>query len=332
MAVVMALFSTSTRAKPPQQSANPPAPRYSTDDLIARLKLGGFLNDSSPLYDMKDPRIVNTYAEAVKTTSPYVIFRDTSSWEEIEGAVTKHLKKHGSGALVVISGAATHIYGAIPRLEKTASIRYLSTTPIKLSIADIQRDGASLDKSETKALADIRVQMGRNIGVLRTLGYRDIQSFLADRAKARDARNVIVGVEETGLHTVYNRGAWEDKAAIYKALTEFVDLAKPTSILYIEESLDVAEKQADYAEPGMKRFLESEQWQKKELGLPRRPWDDFLIDAKNKGIPVFFASFGILDDKQPHPEFEEALRQDQTALEKAPRARPPRKTSPSRNP
>jgi hypothetical protein len=246
-----------------------------------------------------------------------VIFRDTSSWEEIEGAVTEHLRKHGSGALVVISGSATHIYGAIPHLEKTSSIRYISATPIKLSIAAVQRDGASMDKSEGKAFSDIKVQMGRDIGVTKTLGYNDIQSFLADREKARGAKNVIVGVEETGLHTVYNRGSWEDKAAIYTALKAFVAQVKPTSVLYIEESLDVPEKQTDYAEPGMKRFLDGEKWQKKEFGLPRRPWDDFLIDTKNKGIPVAFAAFGLRADKQPHPEFERALRLDKADLKRA---------------
>ncbi|MEQ1918043.1 MAG: hypothetical protein ABL955_02510 [Elusimicrobiota bacterium] len=327
LTAVLVLFSAPSRAQSPQQpetksrASHSPnstsASKYSTESLIARLKSGSFLNDDAPLYDMKDPRILSAYNQAVKQTPPHVIFRDTSSWEEIEGAVTEHLRKHGSGALVVISGSATHIYGAIPHLEKTSAIRYISATPIKLSIAAVQRDGASMDKSEGKALSDIKVQMGRNIGALKILGYHNIQSFLADRAKVYAAKNIVVGVEETGLHTVYDRGSWEDKAEIYTALKAFVAQAKPTSVLYIEESLNVPEKQADYAEPGMKRFLDGEKWQKKEFGFPRRPWDDFLIDTKNKGIPVAFAAFGLRADKQPQPEFERALRLDKADLKKA---------------
>lgn len=273
------------------------------------------MNDHSPLFDLKDPRIMDAYDQAVKRTSPHAIFRDTSSWEEIEGAVSEHLKKHGPGALVVIAGAAPHIYGAIPRLENAESVRYISATPIKVSIADFQRDRGSSKVSEAEALEDIKIQLSRTIGVLKTIGYDDIQSFLADRAKIRGAKNTIVGVEEIGFHSVYSRGLWEDKVAVYDALKEFVERAKPTSVLYLEEALDVAEKQADFAEPGMKRFFKNERWQKKELGFPRRPWDDFLIDAKNKGVPLAFAAFGIRDDKQPDLEFEKLMRQAQEAFQ-----------------
>lgn len=327
LTVILALLSRPLQAEhaPSQPLANPPSnshsrgvlpvSAYSAEDLVARLRSGGFLNDDSPLFDLKDPRIMDAYDQAVKRTSPHAVFRDTSSWEEIEGAVSEHLKKHGPGALVVISGAAPHIYGAIPRLENAEAVRYISATPIKASVADFQRDRGSSQISEAAALADIEIQLGRTIGVLKTIGYDDIQSFLTDRAKVRGAKNIIVGVEEAGFHSVYSRGLWEDKAAVYDALKEFVERAKPTSVLYLEEALDVAEKQADFAEPGMKRFLKNERWQKKELGFPRRPWDDFLIDAKNKGVPLAFAAFGIRDDNQPDLEFEKLMRQTQEAFQ-----------------
>ncbi|UPT72999.1 MAG: hypothetical protein M0D55_13965 [Elusimicrobiota bacterium] len=271
MAAILAawILTVSAQAQVAPPAASLPEVAHSTgtvldfsipaEKLIAGLKKERRLNDGAPMFDMRDPRLGRIYEEVIKKSTPIATSRDRTSWDEIEEAVSAHVQRHGHGALIVVSGASAHIYGAIPRLEKSASVRYVSATPFKLSVADIHNDPVRSHRTVAEALTNIRVQMERITGVVKTIGYDDASSFLADRAKVRDFRNLIVGVEETGLHDLYDRGAMEDKAAVYRLLQAFVGRAKPTSVLFIEEDLDVAQKRAVYAQPGMQGFLESEE-------------------------------------------------------------------------
>ena len=83
-----------------------------------------FLNDSLPLYDLKDP--VREHDDAVRNAPARSIFRDTQAGRKLE-AVAAHAEKRGPGALIVVMSGFP-IYGAVPKLGESGH-PLLSTTP-----------------------------------------------------------------------------------------------------------------------------------------------------------------------------------------------------------
>ncbi len=262
--------------------------RSSIDSLVEKLRQRGYLNDDKPLFDLNDPKISAIYRRAIAETRAAAIRRDTTSWQEIQEAINSHLKQYGPGALIILNGAAQHIYGAIPSLQESLSIRYISTTPIKLTIADVQRSNMD-DPSETAALDDFKTHIDRAIGVVKSLGYQDIEMFLAASRKTQNASNIAIGVEETGSHTIYYRDDCREQKILYGILTEYLKEARPTSVLFIGEDLNVNDKMSTFST--YEKYLENEQDHKLFLGLPA---DDFLVLAKQMRIPVAFGAFGHL--------------------------------------
>ncbi|MBI5623796.1 MAG: hypothetical protein HY924_08465 [Elusimicrobia bacterium] len=275
--------------------------------LIEELKGGGFLNDGLPLYDLRDSAVRREYDAAVLKAPAHSGIRDKASWEDIKAVVTKHVAKHGQGALIVAMGAGTHMYGAVPELEKTAGIRYISATPLKLKVSDIQIPGRELIGSEDILL--LRTQIDMSIGVVKELGYRDLQSFLAARSLVKNPANIMIGVEETGLHHLYDRGDQIEKRVLFGILMNYLANTRPATVLCIGESWDAEEEAARFSDKGMPRFYAREQRiLRRGLGPGRTPWADLIITAKQMGIPVYFGGFGgdVLE-----PETLETLEQFQ---------------------
>jgi len=254
--------------------------------LERELQERGFSNSDNPLFDLSDERVRSVYQMLQTNTGAEAISRDTTSWDEIKECVEGHVSQYGDGALVIVSGAAPHIWGAIPYLEQQVGARYISATSHKLGIKLVANGDTMVksnegikEKGEQEALNSIQVQIRRDLGVARNLGYDTIEAYLADRSNVQTLRNVIFGAEETGLHHLYSG---ERNKQLYDVLLDFVKEAKPKSILYISEDLNVQVIRSDF-ETRKPEFME------------RLPRDKIFNYAKNQGIPVEFGAFGRRD-------------------------------------
>ncbi|PIU75685.1 hypothetical protein COS75_02955 [Candidatus Pacearchaeota archaeon CG06_land_8_20_14_3_00_35_12] len=134
--------------------------------LESELKERGFSNSDNPLYDLSDKRIMSVYQKLQTDTKAEAVSRDTTSWDEIKECVESHMSQYGDGALVIISGAAPHIWGAIPYLEQKVGARYVSATSQKLGVdlivnekLSIKFDKGTKEEKEQKALDLIQSQM-----------------------------------------------------------------------------------------------------------------------------------------------------------------------------
>ncbi|MBI4677309.1 MAG: hypothetical protein HY748_06975 [Elusimicrobia bacterium] len=271
--------------------------------LIDNLKNGGFLNDGLPLYDLKDPTVKRQHDDAILKTPAHSSIRDKAGWKDIKAAVARHVAKHGPGTLIVLMGAGVHMYGAVPELEKTAGVRYVSATPLKLKFADIQNPGRKLAGSEAMFL--LRNQIDMSIGAVKELGYKNLQSFLAARSLVKKPANIMVGVEETGLHHLYDRFDRFEKSLLFGILEIYVAQARPTSILCLVESWEGEGAPAIFSDERMARFLRNKDRSEGD------PWEDFIIASKQLGIPVYLGGFcgDVLG-----PEAVEALDQFESWL------------------
>lgn len=251
---------------------------------IGKLERGlqerGFSNSDNPLFDLSDERVNSVYQMLQTDTKAEAISRDTTSWDEIKECVEGHVSRYGDGALVIISGAAPHIWGAIPYLEQRVGAKYISATSHKLVIDLVANEDTmiKLDK-EQKALDSIQFQMKRDLGVARNLGYDIIEDYIADRCNVQNPRNVIFGAEETGLHRLY---FGEREEQLYANLLDFFENANVKSVLYIGEDLHVENSRKSFQD-GKPEFMEK---------LPR---DKIFDYAKSQGIPVEFGAFGHRD-------------------------------------
>ena len=260
--------------------------------LERELQEGGFSNLDNSLFDLTDERLRLAYQELKTTTKPEAYSRDTTSWDEIREFVGAHTY-HTSGTIIIVSGAAPHIWGAIPDLEKMVGARYISATSHKLGVdlvanedLMIKFDNETPEQKSRKALDKIQVQMRRALGVVKSLGYDTIEDYIADRNNAQNPRNVILGAEETGLHGLY-LGKRDDQ--LHKVLFSFIKKVKTTSILYIHEDLNVE---------NMRRTFE-----KGSSIRDKIPRDEIFDYAKTKSIPIEFGAFGHRDRKDYEIDF-----------------------------
>ena len=130
----------------------------------------------------------------------------------------------------------------------------------------------------------------QSIGIVKELGYPDLQHFLADRSKVGAPLNLMVGVEETGLHDIYTRARYSEKLELFHPKA-FVFTVRPTSILCIGEGWDAAERAAEFP----RKDCRSSSHGRAAFEEVRRSTvsaDDFIIAAKNMGILVHFGAFG----------------------------------------
>jgi len=246
-------------------------------ELLEReLKKEGFSNLVNPLYNLSDERVKSVYQNLQKYVKPKAILRDINSWYEIRNCVEAHIQKYGDKALIIIDGAAPHIWGAIPYLEKKVGARYISATAYKLSIDLLIGEDYTKNDRETKerkALDEIQIQMERDLGVVRNLGYNTIEDYIADRNNIQNPRNIIFGAEELAPHIIY---CGRRKDELYTILLDFLKNIDVTSILYIEEDLHVNNIRMDF--------------ENNRLG--DIPQDKIFKHAKYQGIPIEFGAFG----------------------------------------
>lgn len=290
-------------------SGSPGGPKWGRR-LAAELRRSGFMNEMKPLFDLDSPEVLSAYTASARETTAHATSRDTTSWKEIQDSVSKHLSQHGDGTLVVLCGAAFHIHGAIPDLEQSASLRYLSTTPIKLDLEDVRIDDPN--RPADKTLGTLRLQMDRANGVAKTLGYRDLLAFMEARARFTEGRNIAVGIEETGLHSIYLRQKGRSQRRLYSVLKAFLKKSPPKSILFIRENFSAGEMEARFTETDMKAFQAADR-SRISPGPERVPWEDFLIFAKGLGIPISFGAFGIVDRENEGPLDATVVREIQAA-------------------
>ena len=257
--------------------------RQSDINLLGKkLKKSDFSNLDNPLYDFSDKKIESVYQKLQEDTKPKAISRDTTSWDEIKECVENHISQYGDEALIIIAGAAPHIWGAIPYLEGKVGARYVSATTHKLSIDLVASEYDSIfDKKtkEKKALDSIQVQIKRDLEVARKLGYDTIEDYITDRSNIKNPRNIIFGAEETGHHTLY---FGERDEQLHTVLLDFIRKTEPTSLLYIHEDLNIENMKIDF--------------KNNESSIIRKQPIDKIFDyAKSKKMPVEFGAFGHRD-------------------------------------
>jgi len=231
------------------------------------------MNLQKPLFNLSDPKTKSAYETLLITAQANVNRRDTSSWMEITNAVQEHLKKYGPGALIIIEGAATHIWGAVPQLEKEGC-RYIGSPFPSI-------DAQTKFVGEKIGTEGITVQIRRAVGVVKYLGFGSIEDFIMDRRKLQNPSNVIVSLEESGLHGIRTD---ENEVQIYKTLKKYLLDHEPSSVLYIGEDLKADEMRKDtdkYRTTG-------------DMYHSDMPRNKFLMVAIDQKIEVGFGAFGLL--------------------------------------
>lgn len=267
---------------------------YLVDDFTAkRLR-----NTESPLFDFNDPTIQEVYDKAKGTAVANVIPRDIQSNKDIVNAVSRHLSQYGNISLIIISGAGCHIWGATPTLEDRFDAEYISITPKKLNLGNVMNSGDySGNKTEPerieKAKKSVSVQLIRDLGVVRHMGYRNLEDYMKNISNFDGAKNIVVGMEETGLHEQYSN---QDTKLIYQTLSSFIEQFKPKSILYIGEDLFSENMRRDFDNGTLTQtdFLTGEPYYQTQ----------FLNRARGLNISVEFASFG----RQRTPSLTDRLK------------------------
>jgi len=248
--------------------------------LASEFKRKGLHNLGSPLFDFSDREVREAY-ERASAQRGLIHNRDFDGAGKIEFEVERHLYLHGNKTLILLSGAAFHIYGAVEVLENRFDAGYISVTPKKINLGDVLESNKIFKypaESELgKAREMLEIQMRRANGISAEMGYGNLFGFVEKVSSDREAGNVAVGIEETGLHDLYTPGY---TARVYDTLGTFLDRFKPRSILFLRES---------------------------KLFYPDRNREDFLRKAKRLGIPVGIK--GFLETKErldePYQGFQE---------------------------
>ncbi len=254
--------------------------------LVDNFTVRGLHNLQSPLFDFDDSTITQTYEQAKNSAIPQVFPIDTQSNYSIIDAVERHLVEYGDRALIIISGAGVHIWGATNTLEDKFDAEYISITSKKLDLENVMdsevyfRDESQSEKIE-KAEASLDVQLTRGLGVVKHMGYRDVEDYMRDISDFDGAKNIVIGKEETGLHDQYTN---QDNKPIYDILSSFIEQFKPNSILYIREDLPSEDMRRNFENGNLTQIdvFTGEPYYRTQ----------FLNKAKELNIPVEFASFG----------------------------------------
>jgi len=254
------------------RSKEPPISVTTLKDLFAK---EGFFNNNEPPYDFSDPLVAQMYKELQQTLSSEVPKSHASASRQIETAVKKHLKHHhGDNALIIINGAVDLIRGAIPNLEQDYGATYIFLTQAKASSKLVLEEDVNT-ATQKEALKAIKEQMTLDLGIVKYLGYNNIEEFLEGRQGAVEGKNIIVGIEKTSYYDISSRDS--DKR-IYNILEEYINKIQPESILYIGQQFHVE---------GSRDIFKSK-------GSVIYPRSKFLIyAAKEKNIPVEFDTFDL---------------------------------------
>ncbi|MBI4357898.1 MAG: hypothetical protein HY584_01240, partial [Candidatus Omnitrophica bacterium] len=265
------------------------------DQLMEQFRTDGLLSDPTPLFKKEDPIVLQLFQEILTEQPAEIISRDTTSWEEITQAVAAHLEANPGRALIIIEGAATHIWGAILHTERNQKVRYISATKLKLDAETVRDKTAILpkDKEEDKVRQKLKAQLKRSVGVIKHLGYDSLEAFVRDRHQPKDAHHLMVGLEETGYHYLYSDT--ESDHIAFDRVTQFLDSYKPQTILYIREDLAVENLKKIHAglrAGNLQEVLEKDLQGAEYDPLPR---DQFLLEAEKRGIKVTLAAFGWKD-------------------------------------
>ncbi|MEM5829534.1 MAG: hypothetical protein QW040_02445 [Candidatus Aenigmatarchaeota archaeon] len=233
---------------------------YSGEDiryLRESFKNFGVYNLPHPLYDLSDEKTEKLYSDCIKKAKPMMSPIEISCWKEITSYVKAHIEKYGNRSLIIIEGTPRYIWGAVPQLEDSYGLSYISTTPFKLKTNAWRRLNL-----------EIEIDMLRNLGIVKFLGYKDIREYLEAREKNK-VENIAIGIERANFHPSHTK-----EKLIYKVLNEFLLKIKPGSVLYIGESLNTDElKEA---------IVRSEN---KSKG------SELLVKAKRLGLPVSIGTF-----------------------------------------
>ncbi len=228
------LLGCSGVSKRPMEGAfNDVAYHYLVNEFTEK----GLHNLDSPLFDFDDLEVRNAYDKVTEGSRAKVISRDITGNKNIRGSVLRHLERYGDRSLIIISGAAFHIHGAISYLENNFNAEYISITPRKLNFNDVLEFGKifTFNSNQEKiqnAKESLEIQLQRGSEVIKNYGSRNLKSFISEISDFDDAANLVVGIEETGMHSLY---AEEDFKPVYDVLSKFVETYNPESILYLRE-------------------------------------------------------------------------------------------------
>ena len=122
----------------------------------------------------------------------------------------------------------------------------------------------------------LEVQLTRDLGVVRYLGFDTLEEFVESISQFNRAKNIVVGIEEIGIHCIYP--GFSDR--INQTLVDFLRKYRPTSILYIGEDINVGGFEADYF--GGEELKNS-----------------FLEKVRKLGIPIEFGMFEASKKSEP---------------------------------
>lgn len=114
------------------------------------------------------------------------------------------------------------------------------------------------------------------------MNFSSIEEFIFFINKIKKSNNIIIGIEETGLHEIYK---FRDKENIYDILMKFIEIKNISSILYVGEDLNIKDFELKIKNTIFKDFR-----------------DIFFRKAINLNIPVKFGSFKF--DKKIEMEFD----------------------------
>lgn len=254
---------------------------FSSEDLkkLSTLKVNG-----NELYDLTVPGMQEMYDNVVRTTSAHAISRDTSSFAEIKESVLSATQKHVGDGIVILSGAYPHMIGAVAVLQKDFNIEYVPVSGAQISTATKDSRGmANIKGSDTLTEKDLKLQIERDIGVTKTLGYDTMESLRAAiELTTHDPKKktlVVIGLNETGLHGLDEY--FENSHRVYAALEKTIANLdqKPGFVTYIAEDLNVTSLKHEVTSSTQSDYLRNA----------------FLQKLHQSGIPVEIGAFGHRD-------------------------------------
>jgi hypothetical protein len=232
------------------------------------------------LFDLTASSMQELYDEIGRTALAHVVSRDTTSFEEIGDSVRHAIQKHQGDGIVILSGAYQHTIGAITDLQKEFNIEYVPVGERQISTQTIYHG------TEETGAERIKMQMGRDFGVTKHLGYENMEAARkAVESKPHDPAKktlVVVALHETGLHGLDVYG----KAAVGRTCSKLEEIIgnldnKPSFLSYIQEDGHVENMRKTVTESGAEY-----------------PAFAFLQKIYRTGIPVEIGAFGHKDRAQ----------------------------------
>jgi hypothetical protein len=208
---------------------------------------------SAPLYDPKDPLVINASKSITPTDLKNVRVQepDRIGARQIEENLAAFKAKHPNAEVVVVySGAGVHSWLAIDALKKKG-FNYISAARQPLDTKLMERDSVAATASDRQS--SVKRQLVQEQRVLGQLGFQNYKQFYDAQVNApTKGRDVFIGIDETGLHgaTGVREAETGRGKTMFGGISDYVAertaAGKQVAVLYLGEGLNASVFRQDF--------------------------------------------------------------------------------------